>query len=304
MYRSILWVFFGLMALGVHGQEIQARVTVNASRISSSIDKKVFQTLQSALSNFINNRKWTDDNFQANERINANFLLNISEGADNIYKASLIVQAARPIFNSNYESPLINFQDDNVIFRYIEFQPVEFNENRVSGTDGLASNLSAIMAYYIYIILGLDYDSFAMRGGEKYFQKAQNIVNNSPEGRDVSGWRAFDGLRNRYWLAENLTNSKYSMIHEILYNYYRMGFDFLFESEADGRTSVFNTIVQLNTLNTENPNMMFIPFFFQGKSNELVRLFKKSPPDEKGRAREMLSRMDITNSNTYKQELK
>jgi hypothetical protein len=215
-----------------------------------------------------------------------------------------VVQAARPIYNSTYESPLINFQDENVIFRYVEFQPIEFNENRVSGSDGLTSNLSAILAFYVYTIIGLDYDSFSIRGGDPYFLKAQNIVNNAPDGRDVSGWRAFDGLRNRYWLAENLTNNRYAVIHEVLYNYYRTGFDKLYENENEGRAGVLNALLQLNSMNAEIPNSMIVPFFFQGKSNELVRLFKKAPPEEKGRVREMLSRMDITNSNTYKQELK
>ncbi len=285
-------------------QELQARVTINSSRVSSTVDKKIFQTLQNSLNTFLNNRKWTAESFQQNEKIICNFLINIAEGNDNIYKASLIVQAARPIFNSTYESPLINFQDENVIFRYVEFQPIEFNENRVSGSDGLTSNLSAILAFYVYTIIGLDYDSFSIRGGDPYFLKAQNIVNNAPDGRDVTGWRAFDGLRNRYWLAENLTNNRYAVIHEVLYNYYRTGFDKLYENENEGRAGVLNALLQLNSMNSEIPNSMIVPFFFQGKSNEMVRLFKKAPPEEKGRVREMLSRMDITNSNTYKQELK
>jgi len=285
-------------------QELQARITINASRVATTVDKKIFQTLQNSLNTFLNSRKWTGDNFQQNEKIICNFLVNISEGNDNIYKASLIVQAARPVYNSTYESPLINFQDDNVVFRYVEYQPIEFNENRVSGSDPLVSNLSAILAFYVYTIIGLDYDSFSIRGGDPYFVKAQNIVNNAPDGRDVTGWRAFDGLRNRYWLAENLTNNRYAVVHEVIYNYYRTGFDNLYENEAQGRAGVLNSLVQLNTLNVEIPNSMIVPFFFQGKSNELVKLFKKAPPEEKGRVREMLSRMDITNSNTYKQELK
>lgn len=285
-------------------QELQARITVNATRISSTVDKKVFQTLQSSLQNFLNNRKWTNETFQNNERIVCNFLLNIAEGSDNIYKATLIVQAARPVFNTAYETPLINFQDDNVVFRYAEYQPLEFNENRVSGSDGLSSNLTAILAYYAYTIIGLDFNSFSIRGGEPYFQKAQHIVDNAPDGRDISGWRAFDGLRSRYWLAENLTNNRYAVIHEVMYNYYRLGFDYLYENETDARGAIFTAIMQLNTLNVEIPNSMFIPFFFQGKSSELVKLFKNSPPDEKGRVREMLSRLDVSNANTYKQELK
>ena len=302
-------LFFLLLFFGgywtLSAQEIQARITVNSSRVSSQVDKKVFQTLQTALHNFLNNRKWTTETFQANEKINCNFLININEAADgNIYKASLTVQAARPIYNTSYESPLINFMDDALTFKYVEYQPIEFNENRVSGSDALASNLSATIAFYIYVIMGLDFDSFSPRGGDTYFQKAQNIVNNSPEGRDISGWRAFDGLRNRYWLMENLTNNRYALIHDAFYSYYRLGLDFMYENETAARIAIMTTISLLNTVNNDIPNSMIIPFFFQGKANEIVRVFKKAPPDEKKQAQEMLLRLDITNANLYKQELK
>ena len=260
----VLLISTGLV-LSAHAQEIQARITINSSRVSSQIDKKVFQTLQTALHNFLNNRKWTNETFQQNEKINCNFLLNINQAGDgNIYKASLTVQAARPVYNTSYETPLINFMDESVTFKYVEYQQVEFNENRVGGSDGLASNLSATLAFYVYIILGLDFDSFTLRGGDAYFQKAQNIVNNSPEGRDVSGWRAFDGLRNRYWLMENLTNNRYALIHDAFYSYYRLGMDFMYENEVAARTAILNTISLLNTVNNDIPNSMIIPFFLPG----------------------------------------
>jgi hypothetical protein len=194
--------------------------------------------------------------------------------------------------------------DEAITFKYVEYQAIEFNENRISGSDGLAANLPATLAFYVYIILGLDFDSFTLRGGDQYFQKAQNIVNNSPEGRDVSGWRAFDGLRNRYWLMENLTNNRYALIHDAFYSYYRLGLDFMYENETQGRTAILHTINLLNTVNNDIPNSMIIPFFFQGKSNEIVRVFKKAPPEEKRQAQEMLVKLDITNANLYKQELK
>lgn len=303
-FKKLVFVSFLLISVRAGAQELQARITINSSRVSSVVDKKVFQTLQSALNTLLNNRKWTKETFQQNERIVCNFLLNIVEGSDNVYKAALVVQAARPVFNSSYESPLINWQDENIVFKYVEYQPVEFNENRVSGTDGLSSNLSAILAYYVYVILGLDFDSFALRGGDAYFQKAQNIVNNAPEGRDVSGWRAFDGLRNRYWLAENLTNNRYAVFHEAFYNYYRMGFDGLYDNEEESRANILGSITQLNTLNNDIPNSMIIPFFFQGKSSEIIKVFKKADPESKQKAREMLAKMDVTNANNYKQELK
>jgi hypothetical protein len=273
--------------------------------VSSQTDKKVFSTLQNTITTFLNNRKWTNETFQANEKINCNFLLNILEAQPgNIYKATLTVQAARPVFNTNYETPLINFQDDGVTFRYVEFQPFEFNDNRVSGSDPLVSNLSAVFGYYVYMILGLDFNSFALRGGDPYFQKAQNIVNNAPEGRDITGWKAFDGLRNRYWLVENLVNNRYNTVHDAMYSYYRLGMDNMYENETEGRTAILNTLSLLNSLNNDIGNTMIIPFFLQGKSQELIKVFKKATPDEKQKAREILQKIDIANSNTYKSELK
>lgn len=288
----------------LHSQELQARITVNASRVGSQTDKKVFQTLQIALNNFLNARKWTKESFQPNERIVCNFLLNIISGENNLFQSSLTVQAARPVYNSSYETPLINYIDENVSFRYVEYQPLEFNETRVSGTDPVASNLTAILAYYVNIIVGLDFNSFSLRGGDAYFQKAQNIVNNAPDGRDIVGWRAFDGQRNRYWLMENLTNSRYALVHDAMYSYYRLGMDNMYDNETEARNAIMNTLNLLNNVNNEAPNSMIIQFFFLGKSNELVRLFRKAPADERSRALEILTKLDVSNANSYKQELR
>jgi len=302
MHKKILIILlFVSSAAMVQGQELQARISVVANKVSTQVDRKTFQTLQAALINFVNNRKWTNDAFQANEKISCNFLINIEkELGDNVYKASLTVQAARPIYNTSYESPLINFQDDNLTFRYLEFQPIEFNENRIQGSDPVAANLTAMLAYYVYIILGMDYDSYSLRGGDPYFQKAWNIVNNAPEGRDISGWKQFDGLRNRYFLAENINNSRFALMHDALYSYYRGGLDNFYDNEEAGRNGILNCLNSLNRINTENPNSMLVQFFFQGKSTELVKMFSKANPDLKKRARDLLVKMDVTNSNAYK----
>lgn len=306
MFRKILsLVIICLLAThSLSAQELQARVSVNASRVGNQVDRKVFQTLQTAIFNFLNNRKWTDDVFQPNEKINCNFLINIIEGQDNVYKAILTVQAARPIYNTSYESPLMNHQDENFTFKYIEHQSLEFNENRISGSEGLVSNLSATLAFYVYIILGLDYDSFSPRGGDVYFQKAMNIVNNSPEGRDITGWRAFDGSRNRYWLMENLTNNRYALIHDAVYAYYRKGLDQMYDNEAAAREGVLEAVNALQTIHNDVSNAYVIPFFFQGKSDEIINIFKKAAPSQKSRIREMLIKMDIANANKYREELK
>ena len=302
MYKRVLIVLVFCFSVVCSGaQEIQARLSIVTSKISTQVDKKIFLTLQTALTNFLNTRKWTPDAFQPSEKIQCNFLLNIDQDlGNNIYKGKLTIQAARPIFNTNYDSPIMNFLDDNIVFRYVEFQPVEFNENRIQGNDPLAANITAILAYYANLIIGLDYNSFSLRGGNAYFQKAWNIVNNAPEGRDITGWKSFEGLRNRYWLAENLNNNRFALIHDALYAYYRTGMDILFDNEDAARTGILNSLNFLNTLNTENPNSMFLQFFFQGKSNELVKVFSKANADQKARARDILSRIDITNASAYK----
>lgn len=288
-----------------YAQELKANITVASNQVGNNVNQNVFRTLQTAVNNFINTRKWTPDNFQPNERIECSFFLNLQPTGDlNVYNASLTIQAARPVFNTSYLSPIINFKDENITFKYVEFQQLEFNENRVSGSDALVSNLTAVIAYYSYMILGFDYDSFSLRGGDPYFQKAQNIVNNAPDGRNISGWKAFDGVRNRYWLVENMLNSRYTIMHDVYYNYYRLGMDKLYEDENAARVEVMNVLNLLNNFNTDNPNKMINQFFFQGKSTELIKIFSKAPQQDKARASELLQKMDITNAPKYKDELK
>ena len=294
-----------ISGIKLSAQEINAKVNVVYTQIGSTVDKKVFQTLQTSLNAFLNKRKWTTDLFEPNEKIECSFLLNLQSVVEpNVYKGTLTIQAARPVYNTNYLSPLVNHIDNNIVFRYVEFQPIEFNENRVAGTEPLAGNLSALFAYYINIILGLDYDAFAPRGGDAFFQKANAIVSASPDGRFIEGWKPFDGQRNRYWLSENLQNSRYALVHDAIYTYYRQGMDKMIENENDAREQVLNAISMLNTLNAETPNLMIMPFFFQGKTDEVIRLFKKGSLQEKARVIDLCTRLDISNASKYRQELK
>lgn len=288
-----------------NAQELNARVTVVSTRVGNSVPKNTFVALQTALNNFLNNRKWTNDTYAPSEKIDCNFLLNLEQGGEtNVYKATLTIQAARPVFNSSYLSPIINFQDDNIFFKYVEFQQMEFNESRVTGSDPLISNLTAIFAYYANIIIAFDNASFSPKGGEVQFQKAQNIVNNAPDGRGITGWKAFDGIRNRYWLVENMLNSRYNIMHDVYYNYYRLVLDKLYEDDRSARGELINVLNLLSNFNTDNPNTMINQFFFQGRSTELINIFSKATPPEKARVVEILPKLDITNAAKYKEELK
>lgn len=298
----ISFIFFLTFLQNLQAQEIQAKFTIVSNKVGSQDTRKIFQTLQTALTNFINNRKWTKDAFQPQERINCNFLLTIDEElGNNEFKGTLAVQAARPIYNSTYQSPIINFQDPDFQFKYVEYQPVEFNENRIQGSDPLTANITAVIAYYVNIILGMDYDSFSPRGGDPYFQKAQYIVNNAPESREITGWKAFDGLRNRFLLINGLVDSKFTLVHDAIYNYYRNGLDHFYDNQSDGQNGILNALIALNTVNGENPNSMVMQFFFQGKGSELVHVFQKADPDVKSRARDILTKLDLTNANAYKE---
>ncbi|HRN92565.1 MAG TPA: DUF4835 family protein [Ferruginibacter sp.] len=300
-----LFILIFLFPAAATAQELNARVTVVHNRVSNNVNRSTFTTLQTALNNLLNTRKWTTDSYGPNEKIDCNFQLNLeSTNEPNVYKALLNIQAARPVYNTSYLSPIINFQDENIMFKYVEFQQLEFNENRVTGSDALVSNLTAIFAYYAYVILAFDYNSFSLKGGIPYFQKAQNIINNAPDGRGISGWKPFEGIRNRYWLVENMLNSRYNVMHDIYYNYYRLGMDKMYEDEKAARAELMNVLNQLNSFNTENPNTMINQFFFQGKSNEWVNIFKNALPQDKVKARELLVKLDLTNANKYSEGLK
>ncbi|HSR38496.1 MAG TPA: DUF4835 family protein [Phnomibacter sp.] len=289
----------------LHAQELNAKVTIITSRITTQVDRRIFNTLQTQLINLLNNRKWTEDNFKQQEKIDCNFILNLDRQVEtNVFSASLIIQAARPIFNTNYNSPIINWQDNDVVFRYVEFQPVEFNESRLSGTDALNINLPAIFAFYANLIVGLDYNSFAIKGGDPYFKRALFIVNNAPSTRNVSGWSQFDGLRNRFWLAENLMNNRYTLIHDAIYQYYRNSLDYFYEDEQRARDEMMNVLNLLNSFNTSNQNTAILQFFMQSKANEIIEIFRRATPDQKQRAVAILEKIDVTNAKRYREALK
>lgn len=301
--------YIGVLVIGMSfnqliAQELQAKVTVLAGRVNTTVDRKIFTTLQTQLNNLMNNRKWGSDLFKPTEKIQCSFILNIESIIEtNLYKASLTIQAARPVYNASYQAAMVNYVDQDMVFKYVEFQPIEFNENRVQGTDAGAANLTAVFAFYAYTILGLDYDSFAPKTGESYFRRAQNIVNNAPEGKSISGWRVFDGLRNRYWLNENMINSRYNILHDIWYTYYRSGLDKIIDDELEARSNMLQALTQLYAFNKENPNTMILQFFMQGKSTELIGIFKKGTMEERTKVVELLAVLDIVNSSKYKQEL-
>ncbi len=282
-------------------QELNCKLDVSFERVQN-VDPKVFQTLKRSLNEFINNRKWTNDNFRPAEKIDCSFLLNVTEKApgDNTYKATLNIQSSRPVFNSGYNSPLVNYIDRDVVFRFDESQNLQFDDNRVAGNDALGSNLTAIFAYYVYLMLGFDYDSFAPRGGSDYFKKAQNVVNNAPEDKLIKGWKAAENNRNRYWLIDQILNPRFDAFRPLYYSYHRKGLDLLSSKPEEGRKTILESIPVLTKINNDNPTSVLMQFFFNAKSNEFANTLMQTPVADRKDYIDQLSKMDVPNTARYR----
>ncbi len=290
-------VVFLAFVSGAIAQELNCNVTVLTPQIQSS-DKKIYNTLQTSIYEFMNNTRWTDDQFLNQERIECTFQIQITERVSNDeFKGSIQVQSRRPVFNTSYFSPMLNINDENFQFRYIEYQPIEFRET------GTNPNLAAMLAYYAYLIIGMDYESFAPNGGNPYFQIAQSIVanqQNSPE----RGWRAFESTRNRYWITENLNKPLFQPLREYIYEYHRSGMDLMSERKEDAISNIMDGLEDLKKVRNEQPNSYLLQIFFFTKSDEFVNVFSMAFPEEKTRAVNLLNELDPANGNKYQQILK
>jgi hypothetical protein len=274
---------------------------VQTNKIENQIDTKIFTQFQKQLKDFINQRKWTTDAFAIEEKIDCSFYITIeSIASPGVYEAKLSVVANRPVYNASYTTPLLNMQDANFTFKYQLGQPIEFNENNVARVDPLEANLTATLAYYVYIILGLDYDSFSKSGGAPYFSKALNVVYNAPDGSGINGWKSYDGQRNRFVLIDNLTKSGFEQLHEIHYNYFRKGMDQMADKPEQAKVAILNALMSLQELNDDNVNSMAISIFMQGRVTELIGLFSDADRATKKQLMTTLSAIDITNINKYK----
>ena len=302
---SILLLLF-LFLQKTNAQELNCKAIVISEQIQG-IDSKVFRTLEQSIKEFVNTRKWGSDNFETKEKIECVFTIIINkqlEGVEGGFSGRLSIQATRPVFNTTYTTNLVNFVDKDVAFTYIQYQPIEFSDNRVSGSNALVSNLSALIAYYSYIILGLDYDSFALKGGTEFYNKALNIVNNAPEYKMISGWKATESQRNRFWLADQITNNRFANMREVFYKYHRLGLDLLTIDETSARTTIDDTFNTLKKVNTENPSTLLMQFFFNAKSDEVLNYLAKSSMTDKQKLVPILSSLDVSNANKYAELLR
>lgn len=250
--------------------------------------------MQTDIYEFINNRKWTSHTYTYDEKIKCNILIRLDEQlSTDEFRGSIHVQLTRPVFGSSYETTILNIRDNDFRCRYVEFQSLEFNET--SNRD----NLTNILAYYVYVILGYDYDTFSPEGGTPHFEKAQAIVNNSQNATE-KGWKAFEGERNRYWLIENIMNRSNSDFRRMMYTYHRQGLDMMAQKTEEGRSNIAQALRDIQKVFRRRPSSYILQMFFDAKADELVNIFSKSYGDERNRVVAILNEVDPSNGSKYK----
>jgi hypothetical protein len=256
-------------------------------------ERSVFETLETAIKEFMNNTRWTNDNFKQDEKIECNLTINVTKrNSVDEFEANIIVQSRRPVYKSSYNTNLINYQDNDFTFKYTPFQPFEFNENT------FINNLTSTLGYYAYIFIGLDYDTFSPEGGTPYYQKAQTIVNNAQNAPD-KGWKAFEGSKNRYWLAENLANANFKGVRSCLYNYHRNGLDMMTNDVEMARKNIADALDGLMKVHNLQMGSFLMQVFFLAKADEVVNIFSVAPPDVKSKLVPLLNTIDPGNVTKY-----
>ena len=297
--RKLLFIFlFLLISLtAVHGQELRCAVQVVAPSVQGT-NRNVFQTLRETIYEFMNNQQWTNDVFETSERIECTFHFTINEviGVDQ-FKGSLQIQARRPVFNSAYSTTTLNLKDENVDFRYGEYEQLVYNKNN------LESNLVALLAYYANIVLGYDYDTFSSEGGTRWFEEAERIVGMMQNARE-SGWKQFESRQNRYWLVDNLLEEDHRPLRECYYQYHREGLDQMSEEPEEGRAVIAESLDLLQDVYRTDPSSYALQVFFDAKHQELVNIFSESFSMEKAEVVNTLTEINPTNSDAYEELLK
>jgi Domain of unknown function (DUF4835) len=296
--RNILIILLFISAASASAQELLATVTINVGPKVQTTDRNVFRDMKTAFQQFLNGRKWTNDVYQQHEKINCSILININDMPSiGVFSASVQIQSARPIFNSNYTSLLLNFADRDWEFEYIESQPLDFNDNTFT------NNLTSMLAFYAYLVLGMDYDSFSEMGGTPLFQRALMVVNNA-QSSNRPGWQSLGSIRNRYWIIENLLNPQMADVRRALYAYHRLGLDTFEKTPDQSRQIILTGLKSIRKAKDVNPNAILIISFFDAKAKELANIFSDGQLPVRKEAYDVITSMDPTNQSTYTKILK
>lgn len=282
-----------MVAAMLRSQELNCNITINTDQIQGTAEKQIFEQMRKSVFEFMNNTKWTSDVFNAQEKIDCSILIIIKQKVSTEdYSASIQVQSTRPVFNSSYRTPVLNIEDENFDFRFQQFTTLDFNIN------SFQNNLTQVLAFYAYVILAVDYDTFSPLGGTPYWQKAQTIVNNAQSASE-KGWRSSDGNKNRYWLIENTLQPVFKGIRDCMYEYCFLGLDIMYDKTDEGRANILKSLNLLKPVYAARPASFNMQLFFNAKTDELVNIFKGAQPDEKEKARETLMNVDPANTTKY-----
>jgi hypothetical protein len=281
----------------VFAQEIYCDVQINTQQVEGT-DKKVFETLRTAVFEFVNNRNWTSYNYSIEERIECTILINVSARlSSDEFQADLNMALKRPIYNSAYNSTTLNYVDKDFKFTYVEYQPLDFIENTFT------SNLTSVLAFYVYFFIGMDFDSYNLYGGTPFFEKAENIVN-AAQSSGASGWKSFESQKNRFWLVENMMNPSYVQLRKFMYEYHRLGLDVMYGDANKGRAAILKSMDYLEQVKDGWPNLFILQLFMDAKGDEIINVFSEGSATEKTRALNILKKLDPANSSRYEDMMK
>ncbi|MBO0329626.1 type IX secretion system protein PorD [[Muricauda] lutisoli] len=290
--RNILFsVFLLFAAFGIYAQELNCEVTVNSDQVGQT-NQQIFRTLERSLNDFVNKTKWTNRTYRENERVNARMFITVTQYESDRFEANIQIQSTRPVFNTTYESPVFNYKDNAFNFQYQEFQPLVYNPNNFN------SNLVGVISYYVYIILGLDADTFSLEGGNDFYRQAQNIVTQA-QSSSYSGWSQETGDRSRFELVDNLLSNSFREYRIAMYNYHRKGLDILADNNSTGKQIIMGSLRLFETLISRRPNAFLIQTFFDAKSEEIQNIFSDGPKVDIVKLKETLNKVAPFYSTTW-----
>jgi len=290
----LLWIS-SLAPLSLAAQEFNAQVQVITEGIQAT-NKQRFETLKQAVTQFINNRKWTEQSYAPEEKIECTFIINITNvsPSNDVFDATLQIQYSRPVFNSTYRSSVFTHRDDKLSFQYVEYDRLDFAENRFT------SNLTSVLAFYVYVILGYDHDSFSPLGGDPYYSIAQTILGNA-QNNGYAGWGSFDGRKNRFWLIDNLTNPAFEPFRRCVYQYHREGLDLMHDpsKQLSAKENIKKALLQLKSVNDQRPNSFVMQLWFDAKNQEIAEIFSGGAPVKTAELQNLLVQLDANNAQLY-----
>lgn len=293
--NTIAALFFATLSLSA--QELKCQVTLNSDQIEGS-NKQMFNTLKQSIEEYLNQNKWTNMTVMEQEKIDCSMMITVnSVTTEGLFKCTMQLQSRRPVFNTGYMTPVLNFMDQNFNFTYQEFDRLEWQQSTFT------TNLTAMLAYYVYLIIGMDLDTYQRLGGTPMFQQCENIVNlcqsASMDQSEQKGWIAFESNRSRYALINNLMDEAFRDYRGYIYEYHRLGLDMMAANVANGRAKIAEGIEVLRTANRARPATYVVQTFIDAKSDELVEIFKQGTPAEKKKVTETLVAVDPTHSDRY-----